>query len=59
MLLWPNDIVQHGGIALGPYFGAAHAFNDRIREDPGILRFVARRAGVQCAYCRVPATAAQ
>jgi GT2 family glycosyltransferase len=53
MLLWPNDIVQHGGIALGPYFGAAHAFNDRIREDPGYcdLLHVARECSALTAAC--------
>jgi GT2 family glycosyltransferase len=53
MLLWPNDIVQHGGIVLGPYFGAAHAFNDRIREDPGYcdLLHVARECSALTAAC--------
>lgn len=53
MLLWPNEIVQHGGVVLGPYFGAAHAFNDRIREDPGycdLLR-VARECSALTAAC--------
>jgi O-antigen biosynthesis protein len=53
LLLWPNDIVQHGGITLGAYFGAAHAFNDRIREDAGycdLLR-VARECSALTAAC--------
>ncbi|MFD2250186.1 GT2 family glycosyltransferase [Pseudochelatococcus lubricantis] len=32
-LLWPSGIVQHGGVVLGPYFGAVHAFNDCLAED--------------------------
>ena len=53
MLLWPNDVVQHGGVTLGPYFGAVHAFNDRIREDPGYcdLLHVARECSAVTAAC--------
>ena len=53
MLQWPNGIVQHGGVTLGAYFGAAHAFNDRIRDDPGycdLLR-VARECSALTAAC--------
>jgi GT2 family glycosyltransferase len=52
-LIWPNDIVQHGGVTLGPYFGAVHAFNDRIREDPGYcdLLHVARECSAVTAAC--------
>src|SRR5262249_21661596 len=35
MLLWSNDVVQHGGVTLAPLFGGTHAFTDRSREDPG------------------------
>ncbi len=35
MLLWPSGVVQHGGVVLGSNFAAAHAFNDRIEDDPG------------------------
>jgi GT2 family glycosyltransferase len=35
MLIWPSSVVQHGGVVLGPSFAAAHAFNDRIDNDPG------------------------
>ena len=34
-LLWPSGVVQHGGVALGMNFSAAHAFNERIEDDPG------------------------
>lgn len=30
-----SDIVQHGGVVLGPFSGACHAFEDRMRSDPG------------------------
>src|SRR6185312_17455373 len=55
MLQLPNGVVQHGGVTLGPYFGAAHAFNDRIRDDPGycdLLR-VARECSALTAACLV------
>lgn len=32
-LLWPSGMVQHGGVVLGTYFGAAHAFNDCLASD--------------------------
>src|SRR5262249_3894028 len=53
LLLWPNDVVQHGGVTLGSYFGAAHAFNDRIRGDPGYcdLLHVARECSALTAAC--------
>jgi GT2 family glycosyltransferase len=53
MLLWPNDVVQHGGVALGPHFGAVHAFNDRVRDDPGYcdLLQVARECSAVTAAC--------
>ncbi|MBX9825618.1 MAG: glycosyltransferase family 2 protein [Xanthobacteraceae bacterium] len=35
LLLWPSGVVQHGGVALGPRFAAAHAFNERLETDPG------------------------
>ncbi|MGV6875755.1 glycosyltransferase family 2 protein [Pseudochelatococcus sp. B33] len=34
-LVWPSGTVQHGGVVLGPYFGALHAFNDCAADDPG------------------------
>lgn len=30
-----SDIIQHGGVVLGPHSGAIHAFEDRMRGDPG------------------------
>jgi O-antigen biosynthesis protein len=53
MLLWPNDIVQHGGVTLGPYFGATHAFTDRIRGESGYcdLLQVARECSAITAAC--------
>ncbi len=35
VLTWPNGMVQHGGVVLGPNFSVAHAFNDCSREDAG------------------------
>ncbi|MCB8836486.1 glycosyltransferase family 2 protein [Aurantimonas sp. VKM B-3413] len=35
LLTRSSDIVQHGGVVLGPHFGAAHAFEDRMLGDPG------------------------
>lgn len=32
-LVWPSGAVQHGGVVLGPYFGALHAFNDCLAND--------------------------
>jgi len=44
LLIWPSGVVQHGGVVLGPNFGATHAFNDRLESDPGYadLLLVAR-----------------
>lgn len=30
-----SDIIQHGGVVLGPWHGAIHAFEDRMLGDPG------------------------
>lgn len=30
-----SDIIQHGGVVLGPNNGACHAFEDRMLHDPG------------------------
>ena len=35
LLLWPSNVIQHGGVVLGSNFAATHAFNDRIANDPG------------------------
>jgi GT2 family glycosyltransferase len=37
LLTYPGGIVQHGGVVLGVNFGAAHAFTDRLFDDPGYL----------------------
>jgi GT2 family glycosyltransferase len=55
MLVWPDGIVQHGGIVLGPNFSATHAFNDRIESDVGygdLLR-VAHECSAVTAACLV------
>jgi GT2 family glycosyltransferase len=35
LLLWPSGVIQHGGTILGPNFAAAHAFCERVKDDPG------------------------
>jgi GT2 family glycosyltransferase len=55
LLLWPSGVVQHGGVVLGPSLAATHAFNDRIRGDPGygdLLR-VAAECGAVTAACLI------
>ena len=37
LLTFPGGVVQHGGVVLGVNFGAAHAFTDRLLDDPGYL----------------------
>jgi GT2 family glycosyltransferase len=36
-LIWPNGMVQHGGVVVGVAGLAAHAFNDAFQEDAGYL----------------------
>ncbi|UOD51417.1 glycosyltransferase family 2 protein [Orrella daihaiensis] len=36
-LLWPNGLVQHGGVVVGVNGLAAHAFNDCWQNDPGYM----------------------
>jgi len=36
-LLWPNGLVQHGGVVVGVNGLAAHAFNDCWTDDPGYM----------------------
>jgi GT2 family glycosyltransferase len=38
-LLWPNRMVQHGGVVVGIHGLAAHAFGDCEAEDPGYFGF--------------------
>jgi hypothetical protein len=35
LVSWPNGVVQHAGIVLGPRFSSCHAFTDRMIGDPG------------------------
>lgn len=35
LMLRASDIIQHGGVVLGPWQGAVHAFEDRMLGDPG------------------------
>jgi O-antigen biosynthesis protein len=35
LMLRASDIIQHGGVVLGPWAGASHAFDDRMLGDPG------------------------
>jgi GT2 family glycosyltransferase len=37
LLTYPGGVVQHGGVVLGANFGAAHAFTDRLLDNPGYL----------------------
>jgi len=30
-----NDVIQHGGVVLGPSFAAVHSYTDRVFGDPG------------------------
>lgn len=52
-LLWPSGIVQHGGVVLGPYMGAVHAFNDHHADDSGYddLMCVSHEASAVTAAC--------
>jgi O-antigen biosynthesis protein len=53
MLLWPNKVIQHAGIVLGPNFAASDAFNDCMEGDAGygdLLR-VAHEASAVTAAC--------
>ena len=53
MVLWPDGIVQHGGIVLGPSFSAVHAFEDRMEDDCGYggLLGVAHECSAVSAAC--------
>ncbi|QYZ70040.1 glycosyltransferase family 2 protein [Neotabrizicola shimadae] len=48
-----SDIVQHGGVVLGPWHGAVHAFEDRMLGDPGygeMLRVAGETSAVTGAF---------
>ncbi|MBR4605229.1 MAG: glycosyltransferase family 2 protein [Lachnospiraceae bacterium] len=36
-LLWPNDLVQHAGVVIGPYQLASHIGNHWLDEDDGYM----------------------
>lgn len=48
-----SDIIQHGGVVLGPWHGASHAFEDRMFGDPGygeMLRVASEPSAVTGAF---------
>lgn len=55
LLTWPGGVIQHGGVVLGVNFGAAHAFTDRLSDDPGYLDLmrVAHECSAVTAACLV------
>jgi GT2 family glycosyltransferase len=55
LLNYPGGVVQHGGVVLGVNFGAAHAFTDRLQDDPGYLDLlrVAHECSAVTAACLV------
>lgn len=52
-LLWPNGMVQHGGVVVGINGLAAHAGNHLSKDDPGYLGFnrLAREQSAVTAAC--------
>lgn len=53
-----TDIIQHGGVVLGPHGGACHAFEDRMYRDPGyaeLLRVAHECSAVTGALMVTPA----
>ena len=36
-LLWPNDLVQHGGVVVGTHQLAAHVGNGWLKDSPGYM----------------------
>jgi len=52
-LLWPNGMVQHAGVVLGPHGGAAHIGKGWAVDDPGYagLNHVVRRCSAVTAAC--------
>lgn len=52
-LLWPNGMLQHGGVVVGINGLAAHTGNFEQRDDPGYLGFnlVAREQSAVTAAC--------
>lgn len=52
-LLWPNGMVQHGGVVVGTLALAAHTGNNLYKGDPGYLNFnqVTREQSAVTAAC--------
>lgn len=52
-LLWPNGMVQHGGVVVGINALAAHTGNELTQNDPGYLDFnlIAREQSAVTAAC--------
>ena len=52
-LMWPNEMVQHGGVVVGVNGLAAHVGNYLNRKDPGYLGFnqIARQQTAVTAAC--------
>ena len=52
-LMWPNGMVQHGGVIVGINGLAAHVGNDLLQSDPGYLGFnqIAREHSVVTTAC--------
>lgn len=52
-LLWPNGMVQHGGVVVGTLGLAAHTGNNLYQDDPGYLNFnqVTREQSAVTAAC--------
>lgn len=55
LLAWPSGVIQYGGTVLGVNFAAAHAFGERLQDDPGytdLLR-VAHQCSCVSAACLI------
>lgn len=52
-LLWPNDLVQHGGVVVGTHQLAAHIGNQWMRHEPADLNrnLLARQVSAVTAAC--------
>lgn len=52
-LLWPNGLVQHGGVVVGTHQLAAHIGNHWLDDEPGYMGMnnIARRCSVVTAAC--------
>ncbi|WP_439924302.1 glycosyltransferase family 2 protein [Nitrobacter sp. JJSN] len=55
LLTLPGGVIQHGGVVLGMNFSVAHAFTDRVSDDPGFLDqlLVAHECSAVTAACLV------